>query len=181
VLGASICSPFPVTLFPASPFCYCLLILKTSSKFTKKLLVATFVVYIAVVAGLTIVPTRLGRFRIPDPDHINLLPLNYSFKCFELARKIPALMSFCLRNTLGNIALFVPLGILLPLVTVRLRSLKRVLLLALCMSLTIETIQLVLRFVGSPRAVDIDDVILNTLGACVGFVIYRSAAKGEKA
>ena len=137
--------------------------------------------YIAFVAALTIVPTHLGRFRIVDPDHINLIPLNYSFKCFVLARQYQGLIGFCLRNTLGNIMLFVPLGMLLPLLSRRFQSLKRVLLLGLCASLMIETIQFVLRFVGSPRAVDIDDVILNTLGACVGFVIYRSAATGERA
>ena len=86
----------------------------------------------------------------------------------------PHLTRFCLRNTLGNVALFMPLGILLPLVDTRFRSLKRVLLLALCLSLTIETLQFALRFVGNPRAVDIDDVLLNTLGACLGFLIYRA-------
>ena len=75
-------------------------------------------------------------------------------------------------NTLGNIALFLPLGILLPLLSNRFRSLSRVLLVALCLSLSIETTQFVLRFVGNPRAVDIDDVILNTLGACLGFAFY---------
>jgi glycopeptide antibiotics resistance protein len=156
--------------------------LKTSSQFKGSLLLATFIVYIAVVAGLTIVPTQLGRFRSADPDHINLMPLQYSFRCFELARKRhPDLMGFCVRNTFGNILLFAPLGILLPLVTRRFQSLKSVLLLGFCASLMIEAIQLMLRFVGSPRAVDIDDVIFNTLGTCVGFFIYRSAAKGEHA
>ena len=140
----------------------------------KTLLIATFIVYLAVIAALTIVPTRLARFRSADPDHINIIPFDYSVRCFLQERSAyPHVTGFCLRNTLGNIALFVPLGILLPLVSVRFRSLKRMLLLALCMSLTIETIQLVLRFVGNPRAVDIDDVILNTLGACLGFFVYR--------
>ena len=82
-------------------------------------------------------------------------------------------MPFCLRNTLGNLALFLPLGILLPLVSNQFRTLKRVLLLVLCLSVSIETIQFVLRFFGNPRAVDIDDVILNTLGACLGFAVYK--------
>ena len=67
-----------------------------------------------------------------------------------------------------------PLGILLPLVSNRLRTLKRVLVVALVLSLTIEATQFLLRFVGNPRAVDIDDVILNTLGACVGFALYKA-------
>ena len=183
MLGASLCFPFsplpfsafPFTLFPVFLFLLLSPDLKTSSQFKGILLLATFVIYVAVVAGLTVVPTHFARFRSAHPDHINLMPLQYSFRCFELARKRhPDLMGFCVRNTFGNILLFAPLGILLPLVSTRFRTLKRVLLLALCMSLTIEMIQLVLRFVGNPRAVDIDDVLLNTLGACLGFVVYDS-------
>jgi len=139
----------------------------------RRVLIATFVVYLAVVAALTIVPTHLARIRSADPNHINIIPLGYSFKCYRTARdEDPRLTSFCLRNTLGNIALLLPFGLMLPLLTTRRQSLKRVLLLALFVSLTIETIQFGLRFVGNPRAVDIDDVLLNTLGACLGFLIY---------
>jgi len=136
--------------------------------------VATLVVYLAMVAALTIVPTHLSRIRSADPNHINLIPLDYSYRCFlQDSGMHPHLTAFCLRNTLGNVALFMPLGILLPFVDTRFRSLRRVLLLALCMSLVIETLQFVLRFVGNPRAVDIDDVLLNTLGAVLGYLIYR--------
>lgn len=102
-----------------------------------------------------------------------MVPLGYSFKCFRQDPRHHQ-NAFCLRNTLGNLALFVPLGILLPLTSNRFRTLRRVLLFALCLSLSIEAIQFLLRFFGNPRAVDIDDVILNTLGACVGFAIYKS-------
>jgi glycopeptide antibiotics resistance protein len=160
--------------------------LKSPSPFTSRLLITTFVVYLAVVAALTIVPTHFSRVRGTDRDHINIIPFGYSFKCYRTARnEYPPLVSFCLRNTFGNIALFVPLGLLLPFLGVRYRSLKRVVLLALCASVMIETIQFVLRFVGSARSVDIDDVILNTLGACLGFAVYRVlmrlAVKDERA
>jgi glycopeptide antibiotics resistance protein len=82
-------------------------------------------------------------------------------------------------NTLGNLALLLPLGILLPVLSSRFRSLKRVLLVALCLSVSIETIQFILRFFGNPRQVDIDDVILNTLSACLGFALYRGFGKQE--
>ena len=142
----------------------------------RKILAAVLLVYLCLVAALTVVPTHLSfiRIRNNDSNHVNLIPLDYSFRCFRQDERMhPHLTRFCLRNTLGNVALFMPLGILLPLVDTRFRSLKRVLLLALCLSLTIETLQFALRFVGNPRAVDIDDVLLNTLGACLGFLIYR--------
>ena len=140
----------------------------------KGLLVTTFAVYLIVVAAITIVPTHISRLRPPHTDHVNLIPLEYTINCFLLAyRKHPDLMTFCLRNTFGNIALFLPLGILSPMLFVRLRSFWRVMAMALCLSLSIETIQFFSRFIGSPRAVDIDDVLLNTIGACLGFAIYR--------
>jgi glycopeptide antibiotics resistance protein len=140
----------------------------------KKSLLTAFAVYLVVVAAITIVPTHISRLRSPHSDHVNLIPLDYSFRCFmQDQRAHPHLTAFCLRNTLGNIALFLPLGILLPLTFDRLRSLMRVMAIAFCLSLSIETIQFFSRFIGSPRAVDIDDVLLNTLGACLGLAVYR--------
>jgi glycopeptide antibiotics resistance protein len=140
----------------------------------RELLVIAFVVYLVVVAALTVIPTHVSRLRSPHADHVNLIPLRYSLNCILLAhRRHPDLMTFCLRNTFGNVALFLPLGILLPWSFAGCRSIKRTVLLAFCLSLTIETIQFLSRFIGSPRAVDIDDVLLNTLGACLGFLVYR--------
>jgi len=136
-------------------------------------LIAVFIVYLGVVAALTILPTHAPRFRSRYLDHINVIPFEYSFKCFLVPKTMhPNLLPFCLRNTLGNIALFLPLGILLPLVSKRYRSLGRVALIALCLSLTIEMIQFLSQFIGNPRSVDIDDVLLNTIGACLGLLIY---------
>jgi glycopeptide antibiotics resistance protein len=147
--------------------------LATSNK--TKLLVAALVLNIGVIFAFTIVPTHLSGFRNPRSYHINIIPLGYSFTCFlQDSNQHPHITTFCLRNTLGNLALFVPLGILLPLVSNRFLSLKRVLLFALMLSVGVEAIQFLLRFFGNPRAVDIDDVILNALGACVGFAIYKS-------
>jgi glycopeptide antibiotics resistance protein len=144
-----------------------------------KLLVITLVVYLGVVFAFTIVPTHLSGFKNPRSYHINVIPLGYSFTCFlQDANQHPHITTFCLRNTLGNLALFVPLGILLPLVSNRFLSLKRVLLFALMLSVGVEAMQFLLRFFGNPRAVDIDDVILNAVGACLGFAIYKSFLPG---
>jgi glycopeptide antibiotics resistance protein len=146
----------------------------------KAFLAATIIIYLCVVAAFTIVPTHLSGFRSVDQDHINLVPLGYSFKCLGRTEKeYRSLRAACLQNTLGNVALFLPFGILLPLLSSRLRSLKRVMLVALGLSVSIEATQFVLRFVGNPRAVDIDDVLLNTLGACLGFAVYRLFRNGE--
>ncbi len=71
-------------------------------------------------------------------------------------------------NFLGNILVFVPLGLMTPLLWERFRRFWKVLLLGAGVSLGIETLQLLL-----PRGTDVDDVWLNTLGAALGYGLWR--------
>lgn len=66
-------------------------------------------------------------------------------------------------NLLGNVLLFVPLGIFLPSLW-RNITWKGMLAVALGFSVTLEIFQLF--FIGTP---DVDDVILNSLGAILGY------------
>ena len=69
-------------------------------------------------------------------------------------------------NLLGNVLLFVPLGIFLP-SFFRAITWEGVLAVTLGFSVVLEISQLFV--VGTP---DIDDVILNSLGAILGYVIF---------
>ncbi|MFD6550581.1 VanZ family protein [Streptomyces sp. NPDC058398] len=68
----------------------------------------------------------------------------------------------------GNILLGVPFGVLLPVVFPRVRGILRVLALTAVVMLLVELVQgaLITR-----RSFDIDDVILNTTGALVGYLL----------
>ncbi len=66
-----------------------------------------------------------------------------------------------------NIILFIPLGFLLPYAFPKLRFWKTVCL-ALLLSVFIETVQ----YVAQIGCCDIDDVINNTLGACIGYICF---------
>lgn len=72
-------------------------------------------------------------------------------------------------NLGGNVAMFVPLGFFLPKVSPRLRKLWRTLLATTLIILLVEMLQLF-----SLRGIcDVDDVILNVLGAAVGYCVYK--------
>lgn len=71
-------------------------------------------------------------------------------------------------NILGNIGLFIPGGILYPLLYRRLDRFWKVLGAGMLLSLTIELLQLPF-FV---RTTDIDDFIQNSLGCAIGYGIY---------
>jgi len=81
---------------------------------------------------------------------------------------------YTFQNFFGNIILFIPLGIFLPFLSFKYRLLIHVAVLAFICSASIETIQFIEGMFGIYRYVDIDDVILNTLGAIIGFVIINS-------
>ncbi|MFF9817331.1 VanZ family protein [Streptomyces sp. NPDC014006] len=68
----------------------------------------------------------------------------------------------------GNLLLGVPFGVLVPLVAPRARRLLRVLLLTAIVMLLVELAQ---GAMITGRAFDIDDVILNTTGALVGYLL----------
>ena len=81
------------------------------------------------------------------------------------------------RQVLGNVALFVPLGFLVPGVFDACRRLGGVALVACSCSVLIELIQLLngLRIGTIYRIPDIDDVILNVAGALVGYGLWLLA------
>ncbi|MFE5394031.1 VanZ family protein [Streptomyces sp. NPDC056568] len=68
----------------------------------------------------------------------------------------------------GNILLGVPFGVLVPVVAPRTRGLLRVLLLTAVVMLLVEFAQGAL---VTGRAFDIDDVILNSTGALIGYLL----------
>ncbi|MER7778805.1 VanZ family protein [Streptomyces sp. NPDC096191] len=68
----------------------------------------------------------------------------------------------------GNILLGVPFGVLVPVVAPRTRGLLKVLLLTAVVMLLVEFAQGAL---VTGRAFDIDDVILNTSGALIGYLL----------
>ncbi len=75
-------------------------------------------------------------------------------------------------NLLGNIALFMPLGLLLPLLFASFRNRHRVFFTALFASLAIEFLQFWLAL-GS---FDVDDLLLNVLGGLCGYGLFRAGA-----
>lgn len=72
-------------------------------------------------------------------------------------------------NFLGNIVLFIPCGFLLPTCYKKAKSTRHFVVLSIMILFAIETIQ-ILTMLGS---FDIEDILLDMTGACVGFAGYR--------
>lgn len=91
------------------------------------------------------------------------------FLRFELTLElIPFLpMAEDLKNTLLNVLLFVPLGMFLPFLWRKYRAAKATAAFGFGMSLAIETAQLF-----TYRATDVNDLIANTAGAILGYLLF---------
>ena len=78
-------------------------------------------------------------------------------------------------NILGNILIFIPIGFLVSVLTPHRHKGWLALAIGLAISLTIEIVQL--SFVI--RVFDVDDLLLNTFGAWLGFIAYLFASKSK--
>lgn len=81
------------------------------------------------------------------------------------------------RNLLGNLLLLVPFGAFGAWAWRKLDRWGRIVGAGLAVSVTIEALQFAKRFVdvlGLTRSVDVDDVLLNTLGVLLGYGAFRA-------
>lgn len=91
----------------------------------------------------------------------------------EIIRDTPRLVTLQL---LDNVIMFVPLGVLLPLLDTRCRRFAATAAVGIVVSIGIELVQLAMMLaLISRRSFDIDDVILNAMGACLGYLLWRVA------
>ncbi|WP_165822389.1 VanZ family protein [Paenibacillus montanisoli] len=99
----------------------------------------------------------------------NLVPFRTIRLYFDHADSFNAV--YWLVNIVGNVAVFVPFGLAIPYLY-RIRFIRFTLLCIVAL-VTLELLQLLLH----RGSFDIDDVLLNTVGALLGAVIYRLIRK----
>lgn len=106
--------------------------------------------------------------------HLNLIPFR-TLRLFAglLDSTHPGYVRAAVINLGGNIIMFIPLGFLLPRVFARITSLPRVLITTVILITAVEITQF-FTLVGS---CDIDDLILNVIGAAIGYWFHKSAEK----
>ncbi|RZB13956.1 VanZ family protein [Streptomyces sp. F001] len=121
-----------------------------------------FVVMVAfavVLARVTLQPSPASEAL----THSNLRP----GRSLQAYLDQPALRD-AIRQIGGNLLLGVPFGVLVPVLAPRARGILRVLLLTATVMLLVELAQ---GAMVTGRAFDIDDVILNTVGALAGYLL----------
>ncbi|MMZ58970.1 VanZ like family protein [compost metagenome] len=128
----------------------------------KKLFIgALFIGYVDFVLELTI----FGR------GHSHFLQMNlHPFSSYIEAWNKYSLRDF--QNCIFNIIMFIPMGILLPLISRKFKAFKWLFLVVVSSTLFIETYQTL----SGAGIFELDDIINNTLGGIFGYQLYRLAA-----
>ena len=146
---------------------------------SKRILKFLFVLYIAVVIKVIIFKYPFEQLRaIADTwqkgvileglGTANFVPFHTIKMYIDYAYKLNSV-----ENLAGNILVFVPFGFLFPLVFRDGEKFSVMFLNAFTFVLGIETFQLFSAF----GAFDVDDILLNCLGAALGFGIYKIIRK----
>lgn len=140
-----------------------------------EILTNLFVLYLLVLIGITIFPIYIGgpmgyikELSFIDRCNINIIPFTDYFRGGLYLRTV-------VRILLGNFLLLVPFILYLCAKNEKIRNLKYCTLTALIISITIELTQLVtnILLLSTLRTVNIEDLILNTLGGALAYYIFK--------
>ena len=130
-----------------------------------------FLMYLCLLAYFMFFSESFGRTDTDRGYAYNLVPLKEITRYFRYYRTLG--MPLFLINIVGNMVVFMPFGFFLPIISRRSRKWYNTVSFGLIFSLILETLQLIFK-VGS---FDVDDMLLNTVGAGLGFLVYRTVQR----
>lgn len=160
-------------------------ILVKKLNFNKKILrlnlILYFIIYTFIIIKFTLFEQVFGRnglvianwnrelLKIYADNYFNIVPLK-TIKLFieGYLNGYVTFKSFAI-NILGNIFILIPYGVFIPSIFKKINKFYKFLILMIVLVLSIE----ILQFVTRSGSCDIDDLILNLLGASIGYLIYK--------
>ena len=125
-----------------------------------------FIAYLIVLCYLLFFSEEMGRTFSERQYQYNLVPFKEIWRFLHSWRILG--IGVVLINLVGNVLAFVPFGAFLPIFVERSRSFWRTTLWGFDFSLCVELLQLITK-VG---CFDVDDLLLNTIGAACGYAVY---------
>lgn len=147
--------------------------MKRVSKKRSVIAILLFVVYAVILSYLLFFSSAYGR--------TSETGYRYNLKPFlEIKRALLNVEAvgwhYVILNIGGNILAFMPAGFLIPAMAAKKQNVFTTGVFVFFLSFLAETIQLCTK----TGAFDVDDLILNTLGGVLGYVIYKAAALVRK-
>lgn len=138
----------------------------------------TLIIYSIFIFSVTILPMKI-RFK-QIPPKVNMIPFIYFAKKTYyryLSSGIISALVYWGNNIIGNFVLLLPLGYILPKLSVKFRNFRNIFSVIFITTLSIEGFQYISMYWGNRRTTDIDDIILNTVGGIIGYLIFKKELK----
>lgn len=98
--------------------------------------------------------------------HYNLVPFQEIKRFWNYRQQLGVVA--VVSNLFGNVAGFIPFGLILPVISRNVRDFFFITFSGFALSLCVETIQLISKL----GCFDVDDLIMNTIGTAIGYVIF---------
>lgn len=136
--------------------------------------IVIFFIYILLMVYFLFFAENMGRADYERHYSYNLIPFKEIERYIKYWDKIGAFTASI--NLIGNVAAFIPFGVLLPVISHSRFRFKESLVLTIDLTILVETIQLITK-VGS---FDVDDMLLNTVGGIVGYCLYLAGRAIER-
>lgn len=134
----------------------------------KRNLLKTVLILYGLIMFYLLLGQRLGH---PSESIMQLQPLHTILRFMRVLQHSdqPGLRMHAWINLLGNVAMFVPLGALIPWIWSFWRKFWRHILLMAAIIVVVELLQ----FVTGLGTCDVDDLILNVVGTTIGYLFWR--------
>ena len=130
-----------------------------------------FVVCVLVISTATFLDWVItcllnGRAILATEHSLNLIPFRFATETWDMGVRKQ------ITQTIANILMFLPLGFIFPVAFKKARTFYKT---TICMLLFSFLIEFVQYFIG--RSADVDDPILNTSGAMLGYFLFYKLSK----
>lgn len=145
----------------------------------KKVIKALFIIYILALIYILFLHNSyrvgLNTFNIErfSKEHLkmcNIIPFHTIVNYFDRLAHHTINTNIVVTNLLVNLILFFPMGIALPILhKKKFDQFWKFLIFIIIITVLVE----ILQFITLMGGADVDDVILNTIGACIGYTIIQ--------
>lgn len=134
----------------------------------KSVVTVIFIMYIAALLKIILFKNIsliqiFGKYK--KMRSVNLIPFKSIFESSEVSKRMGIFWSIA--NVFGNLIVFIPFGYLVPMMWKKAMKFKNILMLSAGLSLFFETFQ----YITGTGSSDIDDIMLNTMGAIIGYIL----------
>ena len=164
--------------------------LKNQNKSEPKFSISTelfkfvFIYYISLLIGTKLFPIyTYPNFSNPPIFDIGLIPIKWTIQNVTTGLQHGLTLNYILINRIRAIALFIPLGFLVPIIYSKFRSLKKSILLGLLTYILISLANVFLTLIGISEfkfiLISVDMLLLNLSGVLLGYLLFSFLNKKQ--